>query len=345
METNMRDLHALISALPKAELHLHLEGSLEPGMMFELAKRNGVTLKYGSVDEIRAAYDFSNLQDFLDLYYQGMGVLLKEQDFYDLTAAYLAKAAADNVRHVEVFFDPQAHMERGVSFETVLKGIRRALDDGFIRHNISYRLIMCVLRHLSEEDALALLEVATPYLDHIDGVGLDSSELGHPPSKFKRVYEKAGLLGLKLVAHAGEEGPPDYVWEALNDLKIHRIDHGNAAAKDQKLLEHLIETGMTLTMCPLSNQRLCVTPDLKDNPLAKLLRAGVRVTVNSDDPSYFGGYVNDNYLAIAEALEMTPQEIVMLARNSFLGSFLSDTNKEMYLDEIDDVSEQLVRQS
>ena len=313
-------------------------------MMFELAKRNGVTLKYSSVEEIRAAYDFSNLQDFLDLYYQGMGVLLKEQDFYDLTAAYLARAAADNVKHVEVFFDPQAHMERGVAFETVLKGIRRALEDGFIRHNISYRLIMCILRHLSEEEAFALMEVATPHLNEIDGIGLDSSELGHPPSKFKRVYEKAAALGLKLVAHAGEEGPPEYVWEALNDLNIDRMDHGNACIQDEALVAHLVESGMTLTMCPLSNQRLCVTPDLKDNPLAKLLRAGVRVTVNSDDPSYFGGYVNDNYLAIAEALELSAPEIVMLARNSFLGSFLPDTDKEMYLDEIDDVNEQLVRQ-
>ncbi|MAK60433.1 MAG: adenosine deaminase [Ponticaulis sp.] len=338
----MRDLHALISALPKAELHLHLEGSLEPEMMFELARRNGVELKYANVDEIRAAYDFSNLQDFLDLYYQGMGVLLKEQDFYDLTVAYLAKAAADNVKHVEVFFDPQAHMERGVAFKTVLSGIRRALEDGFIRHNISYRLIMCVLRHLSEEDALALMEVATPYLDKINGIGLDSSELGHPPSKFKRVYEKAGLLGLKRVAHAGEEGPPEYVWEALNDLKIDRMDHGNASVRDETLVDHLVETGMTLTMCPLSNQRLCVTPDLRDNPLAKLLRAGVRVTVNSDDPSYFGGYVNDNYLAIAEALELTAPEIVMLARNSFIGSFLPDTDKEMYLDEIDVVDAELL---
>lgn len=333
----MSDLKTLIEALPKAELHLHLEGSLEPEMMFELAQRNGVTLKYASVEEIRAAYSFSNLQDFLDLYYQGMGVLLKEQDFYDLTAAYLSKAAADNVRHVEVFFDPQAHMERGVAFETVLKGIRRALEDGYIRHDISYRLIMCVLRHLSEEDALALMEVAEPYVDQIDGIGLDSSELGHPPSKFIRVYDKARVLGLKLVAHAGEEGPPDYVWEALNDLKIDRIDHGNASARDEALVEHLVETGMTLTMCPLSNQRLCVTPDLKDNPLAKLLRSGVRVTVNSDDPSYFGGYVNENYEAIADALDLTAPEIVMLARNSFIGSFLPDSEKEKFLDEISTV--------
>ena len=337
----MSQLETLVNALPKAELHLHLEGSLEPEMMFELARRNGVELKYGSVDEIRAAYDFSNLQDFLDLYYQGMAVLQTEQDFYDLTSAYLAKAAADNVRHVEVFFDPQAHMERGIDFETVLNGIRRALQDGHIRHGITFSLIMCFLRHLSEEEAFALLEVATPYLDQIDGVGLDSSELGHPPSKFKRVFEEAGILGLKRVAHAGEEGPPEYIWEALQEIGVDRIDHGNAAARDQKLVDHLVETGMTLTMCPLSNQRLCVTPDLITNPLAKLLRAGVRVTVNSDDPSYFGGYVNDNYLAIADALDLTPAEIIMLARNSFIGSFLPDADKERYLDEIDTVVSEL----
>ena len=336
----MSELKDLIAELPKAELHLHLEGSLEPEMMFELAKRNGVTLKYSSVEEIRAAYDFCNLQDFLDLYYQGMGVLLKEQDFYDLTSAYLTKAAADNVRHVEVFFDPQAHMERGVSFETVLSGITRALEDGHIRHGITNKLIMCFLRHLSEEEAFALLEVATPYLAKIDGVGLDSSELGHPPSKFERVFKEAQALGLKLVAHAGEEGPPEYVWEALNLLKIDRIDHGNAAARDDELIDHLIETGMTLTMCPLSNQRLCVTPDLTENPLAHLLRSGVRVTVNSDDPSYFGGYVNDNYVAIADALDLSMPEIVMLARNSFIGSFLSDVDKEAALDQIDAVYEQ-----
>ncbi len=335
----MSELKDLIAELPKAELHLHLEGSLEPEMMFELAKRNGVTLKYGSVEEIRAAYDFSNLQDFLDLYYQGMGVLLKEQDFYDLTSAYLTKAAADNVRHGEVCFDPQAHMERGVSFETVLNGITRALEDGHIRHGITNKLIMCFLRHLSEEEAFALLEVATPHLAKIDGVGLDSSEMGHPPSKFERVFKEAQALGLKLVAHAGEEGPPEYVWEALNLLKIDRIDHGNAAARDDELIDHLIETGMTLTMCPLSNQRLCVTPDLTDNPLAHLLRSGVRVTVNSDDPSYFGGYVNDNYVAIAEALDLSQQEIVMLARNSFVGSFMSDGDKEAALDQIEAVYE------
>ncbi len=332
------DIKDLIHALPKAELHLHLEGSLEPEMMFELAQRNGVALKYASVDDIRAAYDFSNLQDFLDLYYQGMGVLLKEADFYDLTAAYLERAAADNVRHVEVFFDPQAHMEHGIAFETVLDGIERALKDGEAKHGISYKLIMCILRHLPEADALELWEIATPHLSRLHGIGLDSSEMGHPPSKFERVFAKARDAGLKLVAHAGEEGPPDYVWEALDLLKIDRIDHGNASAKDVRLIEEIKARGLTLTMCPLSNQRLCVTPDLKDNPLADLLRAGVSVTVNSDDPSYFGGYVNDNYIAIAEALNLSSDEIVTLAKNSFTGAFLSDEHKAKYLSEIDVVS-------
>ena len=329
---NIKDL---IKALPKAELHLHLEGSLEPEMMFALAQRNGVTLKYSSVEDIRAAYDFSNLQDFLDLYYQGMGVLLKEADFYDLTAAYLDRVAADNVRHVEVFFDPQAHMERGVRFDTVLDGIEGALKDGEARHGISYKLIMCILRHLPEADALDLWDVATPHLSRIHGIGLDSSEIGHPPSKFERVFAKARNAGLKVVAHAGEEGPPDYVWEAIELLKIDRIDHGNAAAKDSKLIEAIKARGLTLTMCPLSNQRLCVTPDLKDNPLADLLRAGVSVTVNSDDPSYFGGYVNDNYIAITEALNLSSDDIITLAKNSFNGAFLSDAAKGKHLAEIE----------
>ena len=327
----MTNRNALIAALPKAELHLHLEGSLEPEMMFEFAKRNGVTLKYGSVDEIRAAYDFSNLQDFLDLYYQGMGVLLTEVDFYDLTAAYLARVAADNVRHVEVFFDPQAHMERGIAFETVLNGITRALVDGETQHGISYKLIMCILRHLPEDDAFTLWEAAEPHLSKIDGIGLDSSELGHPPEKFERIYAKAREAGLKLVAHAGEEGPPDYVWQALDLLKIDRIDHGNASAKDAKLLDEIKARGLTLTMCPLSNKRLCVTPDLRDNPLADLLRAGLSITVNSDDPSYFGGYMNDNYKAIADALDLSNEEIITLAKNSFTGSFLSDAEKADYV--------------
>ena len=331
----MTNRNALIAALPKAELHLHLEGSLEPEMMFEFAKRNGVTLKYGSVDEIRAAYDFSNLQDFLDLYYQGMGVLLTEADFYDLTAAYLARVAADNVRHVEVFFDPQANIERGIAFETVLNGITRALADGEAQHGITYKLIMCILRHLPEDDAFTLWEAAEPHLSKIDGIGLDSSELGHPPEKFERIYAKAREAGLKLVAHAGEEGPPDYVWQALDLLKIDRIDHGNASAKDEKLLDEIKARGLTLTMCPLSNKRLCVTPDLRDNPLADLLRAGLSITVNSDDPSYFGGYMNDNYIAIADALDLTNDEIITLAKNSFTGSFLTDVEKADYVAKID----------
>ena len=331
----MSTLKDLVSALPKAELHLHIEGSLEPEMMFELAKRNGVELKYPSVEAIRAAYDFSNLQDFLDLYYQGMGVLIAGQDFYDLTAAYLTRAAADNVRHVEIFFDPQAHMERGVAFRTVLDGITAALEDGREKHGISSKLIMCFLRHLSEAEAFNLMEVAEPHLSRIDGVGLDSSELGHPPEKFQRVFAVAKSHGLKLVAHAGEEGPSEYIWDALKSLHVDRVDHGNASAKDQKLMKELIRRQMTLTMCPLSNQRLCVTEDLTTNPLAKLLRAGVRVTVNSDDPSYFGGYINDNYLAIAEALGLTAEELITIARNSFLGAFISPEEQAVFLAGID----------
>ena len=330
----MTDLKDLVRALPKAELHLHLEGSLEPELMFELARRNAVALAYGSIDEIRAAYNFSNLQDFLDLYYQGMGVLLKEQDFYDLTAAYLKRASEDNVRHVEVFFDPQAHLERGVSFESVLDGITRALEDGQKTHGISYKLIMCILRHLSEEDAFGLMAIAEPHLSRIDGIGLDSSELGHPPKKFERVFAKARTHGLKLVAHAGEEGPPEYVWDALNGLHIDRVDHGNASARDTALIAELIKRDMTLTMCPLSNQRLCVTEDLTTNPLGELLRAGVRVTVNSDDPSYFGGYINDNYIAIADAVGLTGPEIVTLAGNSFHGSFLDAATKDAFLEDV-----------
>lgn len=331
----MTDLKALIQALPKAELHLHIEGSLEPEMMFALAARNDVKLKYASVDDIRAAYDFSNLQDFLDLYYQGMAVLITEQDFHDLTMAYLARAAADNVRHVEIFFDPQAHIERGIAFETVLNGITSALDEGRTRHGITSKLIMCFLRHLSEADAFDLFEIAEPHLSRIDGVGLDSSELGHPPKKFERVFAVAKAHGLKLVAHAGEEGPSEYIWEAIRSLNIDRIDHGNAAVRDHHLVYELIRREMTLTMCPLSNKRLCVTEDLTTNPLAILLRAGVRVTVNSDDPSYFGGYINDNYLAIAEALDLSAEDIVSLARNSFLGAFMSSEEQAGFLAEID----------
>jgi len=315
---------AFIAAVPKAELHLHIEGSLEPEMMFALAKRNGVTLPYNSVEEVRAAYQFSNLQEFLDLYYLGMGALIEEQDFYDLTMAYLERVHGDNVCHVEIFFDPQGHTQRGIPFERVITGITRALDEGRARFGITSKLIMCFLRHLSQDDALATLEEAMPWLDHIAGVGLDSSEVGHPPEKFERVFAKCRDLGLKLVAHAGEEGPPEYVWQALDILTIDRIDHGNRALEDEALIDRIVRDGYTLTVCPLSNLKLCVIDDIADSPVKKMLDRGIKATVNSDDPSYFGGYMNDNYNAIADALDLSIQDIATLAINSFEGSFLSE---------------------
>jgi adenosine deaminase len=329
------DRAAFIAGLPKAELHLHIEGSLEPELMFELAQRNAVAIPFASVEDVRAAYAFSNLQDFLDIYYQGMGVLQTEQDFHDLTAAYLARANADAVRHVEIFFDPQGHTTRGVAFETVIAGITRALDDAAASYGMTSKLIMCFLRHLSEADAEATLDEALPFLDRIDGVGLDSSEVGHPPAKFERVFARARGLGLKSVAHAGEEGPPAYVHEALDLLKVDRIDHGNRSLEDPALVARLAAQGMTLTVCPLSNLKLCVVDDIAHHPLKRMLGAGLRATVNSDDPSYFGGYVNANYQAVADALDLSKDDLVTLARNSFAGSFLGDADKARHLAAID----------
>ncbi|SBV32839.1 Adenine deaminase [uncultured Sphingopyxis sp.] len=326
---------ALIAELPKAELHLQIEGSLEPALMFELAQRNRVAIPFASVEEVRAAYAFSNLQDFLDIYYQGMGVLHREQDFHDLTAAYLAHAHADNVRHVEIFFDPQGHTARGVAFGTVVAGITRALDDAEASYGMTSKLIMCFLRHLSEDEAEATLDAALPYLDRIAGVGLDSSEVGHPPAKFERVFARAKRLGLKTVAHAGEEGPPEYVREALDLLKVDRIDHGNRSLEDPALVARLAAEGMTLTVCPLSNLKLCVVDDIAAHPLKTMLDAGLKATVNSDDPSYFGGYVGANYQAVADALDLSRDELVTLARNSFTGSFLSDADKAKHMTAID----------
>jgi adenosine deaminase len=331
----MTDLNRFIAGLPKAELHLHLEGSFEPEQMFAIAQRNKVAIPYRSVEEVKAAYAFSNLQDFLDIYYAGAQVLLHEQDFYDLTLAYLARVAADGVRHVEVFFDPQTHTDRGVAFDTVMKGITGALDEGERRFGITSKLILCFLRHLPEDEALKTFAQAWPWLDRIAGVGLDSSEKGHPPSKFVRVYDAARAAGLKLVAHAGEEGPAPYVWEALDLLRVDRIDHGNNSLQDPKLVERLAAEKMTLTVCPLSNHKLCVVKDLKDHPLRRMLQLGLRATVNSDDPAYFGGYVNDNFRAVTAALDLTKDELVTLAKNSFLGSFLSEEQKARYLAEID----------
>lgn len=325
-----------IAGLPKVELHLHIEGSLEPQLMFDLAKRNNIAIPFESVEEVAAAYDFSNLQDFLDIYYQGMNVLQTEQDFYDLTAAYLAKMAAQNVRHVEIFFDPQGHTERGVAFATVINGITRALDDGQAKYGITSHIIMCFLRHLSEEQAFETLGQSKPYAHRIIGVGLDSSEVGHPPSKFARVFAAAREMGMVIVAHAGEEGPPEYVWEALDELRVNRIDHGNRSLEDDALVRRLVKEEMPLTVCPLSNLKLCVVKDLKDHPLKKMLALGLKATINSDDPSYFGGYMNENYHAITTALALTEEDLLTLAHNSIDASFMTDGRKDELRSQLED---------
>lgn len=331
----MVDIDTFIAGLPKAELHLHLEGSLEPELMFALAKRNRVDIPFKSVDEVRAAYEFSRLQDFLDIYYRGAAVLLTEEDFYDLTMAYLKRVAADGARHVEVFFDPQTHTDRGVPFAAVADGMLRALSDGERDLGMSGKLILCFLRHLDEDAALATLREADPWLDRIAGVGLDSSELGHPPSKFAGVFRAARERGLRLMAHAGEEGPAPYVWEALDVLGVERIDHGNRALDDEKLVQRLVREGMTLTVCPLSNLKLCVVHTMADHPLKRMLDLGLKATVNSDDPAYFGGYLNDNYRAAALALSLSKAELATLARNSFAGSFLDAPAKARHIAAID----------
>ncbi|WP_412545896.1 adenosine deaminase [Maricaulis sp. MIT060901] len=333
----MSALHDLIARLPKAELHLHIEGSLEPELMMALAQRNGIELPFKTVEEIGAAYDFSNLQDFLDIYYLGMNVLQTEQDFFDLAWAYLERAHADNVRHVEIFFDPQGHTEREIPFATVIDGLTRALEQAETRWGMSSQLIMCFLRHLSEEAAFETLEQAMAHIERIDGVGLDSSEMGHPPSKFERVFARAGELGLKRVAHAGEEGPPQYVYEALDLLHIDRVDHGNRALEDEALVKRLVDSKMALTVCPLSNLRLCGVERLEDHPMKRMLELGLVATCNSDDPAYFGGYVNENYVRTAEAVGLTAAEIITLARNSFIGSFLPQAEIARHLADIDAV--------
>tara|TARA_R110000787_G_scaffold20065_2_gene59507 strand:- start:14227 stop:15237 length:1011 start_codon:yes stop_codon:yes gene_type:complete len=331
----MTDRAALIAKLPKAELHLHIEGSFEPELMMQIAERNGIQTAFKTLDEAKAAYAFSNLQEFLDIYYQGMAVLQHKQDFYDLTWAYLERAAADNVRHVEIFFDPQAHTERGVAFATVVDGILEALEDGETRLGITSHVIMSFLRHLSEEDGFALLEESKPYHACFIGVGLDSSEIGHPPSKFARLFAKCRELGFKLCLHAGEEGPPQYVQEALIDIGADRIDHGNRSMEDAGLLQVLRDTQTPLTNCPLSNLSLCVIDDLKQSPLKAQLEAGLLVTVNSDDPAYFGGYVNQNYQAIADALDLSNDQLIQLARNSFIAAFMNEADKAAHLSEIE----------
>jgi adenine deaminase len=324
-------LRHMLQAMPKAELHIHIEGSLEPELIFELAQRNGVSLPYASVEALRQAYAFTDLQSFLDIYYAGASVLLTEQDFYDMTMAYLRRAAADNVRHAEIFFDPQTHTARGVPFQTVIDGIWRACQDG----PISATLIMCFLRHLSEEEAIATLEEALPFRDKIIGVGLDSSEVGHPPEKFARVFERARNLGLHLVAHAGEEGPPAYIESALDVLNVERIDHGVRCLEDADLTARLVREQMALTVCPLSNIKLRVFDVMGDSNLRRLLDAGLVATVNSDDPAYFGGYINDNYLAAFDALPLDVHHARQLAKNSFAAAFLEPERKRAYLAEVD----------
>ena len=331
----MSDLATFISGLPKAELHLHIEGSLEPELMFALAQRNGVAIPFASVEDVRAAYNFSRLQDFLDIYYQGANVLVTREDFRDLAIAYFDRAAADGVRHAEIMFDPQTHTARGVAFETVVTGLLDGIADAGARHKMSAALILCFLRHLDEADAFATLEAARPWLAQIAAVGLDSSELGHPPEKFARVFAAARAAGLRLVAHAGEEGPPAYVRQALDVLGIDRLDHGNRSLEDPVLTARLARTGMTLTVCPLSNLKLCVVDDMAGHPIDRMLREGLRATINSDDPAYFGGYVADNYRAVAEARGLSRADLALLARNSFLGSFLPDEAVAAHLAALD----------
>jgi adenosine deaminase len=323
----MSDSAEFIRGLPKAELHLHLEGTLEPEMMFALARRNGITLAYPSVEALRAAYDFGNLQDFLNLYYQGTKVLRERRDFYDLTWAYMEKAQRQAVAHAEVFFDPQAHTTRGVPFSDVIEGIDAALRDASTKLRITSKLILCFLRDRSAQDAMATLDEALPYRDRIVAVGLDSAEIGNPPSKFTEVFARARQEGFRTVAHAGEEGPAAYVREAVDDLHAVRIDHGNRSLDDDGLVKRLAQARIPLTLCPLSNVRLRVVEDLSRYPVRRMMEEGLLVTVNSDDPAYFGGYVNENYLAIQKALALTRQEIVTLARNSFEASFLSSEEK------------------
>lgn len=331
----MTGLKEFIENMPKVELHLHIEGSLEPEMLFALAQRNNIDIPFATVDDVRKAYSFSNLQDFLDIYYQGMNVLQTEQDFYDLTYAYLEKVAAQNVMHAEIFFDPQGHTARGIAFATVLNGIVRALEDGEQKLGVSSRLIMCFLRHLSEEEGVKTLEEALPYKDKIIGVGLDSSEVGHPPAKFAQLFARARDEGFLIVAHAGEEGPPAYVREALDLLKVNRIDHGNRALEEQELVRRLVAEEMALTVCPLSNLKLCVVDDMGKHPIKRMLDLGLKATVNSDDPSYFGGYMNENYIAITEALDLDKSDLVTLSRNSIDASFLSDHEKEILRQKLD----------
>ena len=329
------DLDGFISGLPKAELHLHIEGSLEPEMLMTLAKRNKVEIPFATVEEVRAAYSFTQLQDFLDIYYQGANVLRAEEDFRDLALAYFARAKADSVRHAEIFFDPQTHTARGLPFSVAIEGLLAGMKEAESHYGVTSKLILCFLRHLDEEDAFDTLRQAEPWLGQLEGVGLDSSEVGHPPEKFARVFAAAGARGLKRVAHAGEEGPPAYVHGALDVLAVDRLDHGNRAMEDDVLVTRLVREAMTLTVCPLSNLKLCVVDDMAEHPLPEMLRRGLRATINSDDPAYFGGYVNDNYRAVAATGRLDRAQFATIARNSFLGSFLPTADVAAHLAEID----------
>ena len=325
----------LLRAMPKAELHIHIEGSLEPELIFALAQRNKVAIPYANVDALRNAYAFTNLQSFLDIYYAGASVLMESQDFYDMARAYFLRAAADNVVHAELFFDPQTHTARGVSMDTVINGLHRACVDAQKEFGISASLILCFLRHLSEEDAFETLEQALPHQGKIIGIGLDSGEVGNPPEKFARVFARCRELGFRLVAHAGEEGPPAYIWTALDLLKVERIDHGVQATKDAALMQRLAKDRIALTVCPLSNLKLCVFPDLANHNLKQLLDAGLAATVNSDDPAYFGGYMNENFTQTFAATGMTAQHAYTLARNSFEASFIDASVKQVFIDKLD----------
>ena len=325
------DKQELIRKLPKAELHLHIEGSFEPELMFAIAQRNKVQIRFKSIEEVKAAYNFHNLQSFLDIYYEGANVLLHEVDFYDLAMAYFKRCHDDHVVHTELFFDPQTHTDRGVPFATVINGLKKACQDAEKKWGITSLLIMCFLRHLSEEEAFKTLQMALPYKKDIIAVGLDSSEVGHPPSKFKRVFEAAIKEGFLTVAHAGEEGPPEYIWEALDLLKVKRIDHGVRSDEDEKLMERIIREKIPLTVCPLSNIKLCVFDKMEDHNLHQLLRRGAVVTINSDDPAYFGGYLGQNFLEADRALNLSEAELKQLAVNSFEGSFLPADKKDFWI--------------
>jgi len=331
------ELLSLLQAMPKAELHLHIEGTLEPGLLFELARQNHVSIPYQSVDALKTAYNFNNLQEFLDLYYQGMSVLQTEDDFYALTMAYLERVNAQKVRHVEIFFDPQAHLARKVPLLAQVAGIHKALSDGTKRFGISFKIILSFLRHLEEENAFAMLEAAERFRHLIDGIGLDSSELDHPPSKFARVFSACRERGYRLTAHAGEEGPSTYVQEAVELLNVDRIDHGNRSLEDPAVVEILKNRGLTLTICPLSNLKLKVIPDMRLHPLPQMLDQGLKVTVNSDDPAYFGGYIQENFLSLLEHDLLTKPQLAQLARNAFTGSWLTMDEQTTHLREIDTI--------